>query len=187
MGTLKTADKESPITPWVIYWNFYLILHWEVLFGDFDRRRWLNSCKMNERNNERMYSTILMVWSQFKGNLGRYLEESTEKLTLRGFFRSISEWMLSSLRASPTRLFLRTWRTRKGLLASRGSKVRSMKTFCRLAPLTATWNGHREHSQPECTRVWGQQPAVPFHWVWVRSRLTASLFALFYLPLNFSS
>lgn len=77
----------------------------------------------------------------FTGKLGRYLEEYTEGLTLRGFFRSISEWMLSSLRASPTRLFLRTWRTKKGLLASRGSKVRSMKTFCRLAPLTATWKG----------------------------------------------
>lgn len=85
-------------------------------------------------------SKIFATSTLFKEKLGRYLEEYTEGLTLRGFFRSMSEWMLSSLRASPTRLFLRTWRTRKGLLASRGSKVRSMKTFCRLAPLTATWN-----------------------------------------------
>lgn len=78
----------------------------------------------------------------FKGNpRGRQMKTLLKGLTLRGFFRSMSEWMLSSRKASPTRLFLRTWRTRKGLLASRGSRVSSMKTFCRLAPLTATCNG----------------------------------------------
>lgn len=89
----------------------------------------------------------------------RYWRNSGKGLTLRGFFKSMSEWMLSSLRASPTRWFLRTWRTRKGLLASRGSRVRSMKTFCRLAPLTATYNRTTEQSSEHSTQ--SEECALP--------------------------
>lgn len=107
--------------------------------------------------------SLLLHLMVFKETQEGYLDKDTEGLTLRGFFKSISEWMLSSLRASPTRLLLRTWRTRKGLLASRGSKVRSMKTFCRLAPLTATWNSTPKNTVITQERVceWRRLSAVP--------------------------
>lgn len=59
--------------------------------------------------------------------------------TFKGFFKSRSEWILSSLRASATKLVLLTCSTRKGFLARMGSRDSSVNTFCRLAPLTATY------------------------------------------------